>query len=626
MKKFFILLTAICIAFSCFSVINVANAQLPFKDVKANAYYYNAVEWAVNSGVTSGMTPTTFEPNTKCTRGQVVSFLFRASGDAPISTANPFTDVKSKSFYYQPVLWAVSKNITSGTSATTFSPTKNCTRAEVVCFLWRVAGCPSPTSTKNPFSDVGANKFYTKAVLWAVENGITGGTTATTFSPDTACTRAQIVSFLQRFYSPVSAEAVLKVFNKHTEAHIRDTNISDVAQLKENEYLSFAFNVTNNRTIPLKITSMYATINGGPQLHWGALTLGANQSGTCHIYYVNMQSCQKSGSYTVSFYVNNKIVTTKTFVVVDSSYADTSNYWNSVFPVPTAQQIAAYKNPKNLRSPYIAGWLWLEDTVHFTEYSIDFKSDHAPLGTYCCLGQWFLDTSNLKTNYTNVPSSALAYGGLQNTTVAGANKRSILSFWDIDVKDKAGNPVTIRPKIVYPASTSADEFGGEGTGARYTSHYEWEESHWYRMLIQCSTDAKTGNTLVTQWFCDLETMVWTKICTYDTMMKGTYFKSSVAIFLEDYLTEYAGDVRSMETRNARIFNIDTNSWQSLDQIHITPNATDIITAYEGSYAYGARADRFFMITSGVGGDWEHNGMGQKPAWFTTGHTESGNPY
>ncbi len=109
-------------------------------------------------------------------------------------------------------------------------------------------------------------------------------------------------------------------------------------------------------------------------------------------------------------------------------------------------------------------------------------------------------------------------------------------------------------------------------------------------------------------------------------MKGTYFKSSVAIFLENYLTQYAGEVRSMETRNARIFNIDTNSWQSLDQLYVMPNATGDLIEYEGSYAYGARADRFWMITSGVGGDWEHNGLGQKPAWFTTSHTQSGSPY
>ncbi len=625
MKRTILIVIAICITLSCLSAVNIANAQLPFRDVKKSAYYYSAVEWAVNSGVTSGMTATTFEPNTKCTRGQVVSFLFRASGNSPVNTANPFTDVKSNKFYYQPVLWAVSKNITSGTSATTFSPSKNCTRAEVVCFLWRVAGCPKPTSTNNPFGDVGANKFYTQAVLWAVENGITGGTSATTFSPNSACTRAQIVSFLQRFYAPVSAQAVLRIFDKQNETYIRDTNISDVAQLSQNEYFSFTFDVKNNRTTPVKINSIYATINGGPRLSWGGFTLNGAAGTMCHIYYVNMQSCQKSGNYTVSLYINDKVVATSTFIIVNSSYADISGYWNSVFPVPTAQQISAYKNPRNLRSPYIAGWMMLDNTVRYSEYSIDFKSDHAPLGTYCCLGQWYLDTSNLKNSYTNVPDSAVAYGGLQNTTVAGANKRSIFSFWDIDVNDKSGKPVKLRPKIVYPTSSNADEFTGEGTGARYTSHFEWEESHWYRMLIQCSTDEKTGNTLVTQWFCDLETMVWTKICTYDTLMKGTYFKSSVAVFLENYLTEHAGAVRSMETRNARIFNIDTGSWQSLDDMYMVPNNTGDIV-YEGSYAYGARADRFWMITSGVGGDWEHNGMGQKPTAFKTGHTESGRPY
>jgi len=628
MKKFLAVLLTICIVFGCFSSLTLteADAQLVFRDVKASAYYYSAVEWAVQNGVTSGVSATSFAPNNKCTRGQVVSFLYRASGGTPVNTANPFVDVKSSKFYYQPVLWAVSKGITSGTSKTTFSPQSYCTRAEVVSFLWRVAGCPSTTGVSNPFKDVPAKKWYTNAVLWAVQNGITGGTTSVTFEPNTVCTRAQIVSFLQRFYAPLAVTPVLKVINKQTETYIRDTAVSDIAQLKSNEYLSFAFNIKNTRTIPYKVNSMYATINGGQQLHWGAFTLGAGQGTGCNIYYVNMQHYQKSGSYTVSLYVNNAVVATKTFVVVNSAYADVSNYWSSVFPVPTAQQIAAYKNPRNLRSPYIAGWYVQDDTVRFTEYSIDFKSDHSPIGTYCCLGQWFLDTSVLRGTYTNVPDTSLAYGGFQNTDVAGANKRSIMSFWDINVKDKAGNPVTIRPKIVYPTNTNADEFGNEGTGARYTSHFEWEESHWYRMMIQCSTDPKTGNTLVTQWICDLETMVWTKICTYDTLLKGTCFKGNIALFLENYLTQFAGQVRSMEVRNARILNASTGTWQSLDQLYVMPNATGDIFEYEGSYAYGARADRFWMITSGVGGDWEHNGMGQKDEWFTTNHTETGRPY
>ena len=119
----------------------------------------------------------------------------------PINRAegsNPFTDVKEKDYYYEPVLWAVANSITTGTSKTTFSPDNPCTRAQVVTFLWRAAGSPEPTQTNNPFTDVPAGQYYYKAVLWAVEEGITAGTSKTTFSPDESCTRAQVVTFLWR--------------------------------------------------------------------------------------------------------------------------------------------------------------------------------------------------------------------------------------------------------------------------------------------------------------------------------------------------------------------------------------------------------------------------------------------
>jgi hypothetical protein len=128
-----------------------------------------------------------------------VTFLWRAKGSAePESTENPFEDVQEGKYYYKAVLWAVENGITSGTSATEFSPNEPCTRAQVATFLWRAEGQPEPETTENPFADVKAGKYYHKAVLWAVENEITLGTSAGKFSPDDECTRAQIVTFLYR--------------------------------------------------------------------------------------------------------------------------------------------------------------------------------------------------------------------------------------------------------------------------------------------------------------------------------------------------------------------------------------------------------------------------------------------
>lgn len=172
----------------------------PFTDVSADAYYHDAVLWAVEKGITSGTSATTFSPNTVCTRAQAVTFLWRAAGSPePGIAENPFTDVASDSYYYKAVLWAVEKGITSGTSATTFSPNVTCSRAQIVTFLWRGQQSPS-VSTSGAFTDVSADAYYAKAVDWAVSEGITSGTSVTTFSPNANCTRAQIVTFLWRAY------------------------------------------------------------------------------------------------------------------------------------------------------------------------------------------------------------------------------------------------------------------------------------------------------------------------------------------------------------------------------------------------------------------------------------------
>ncbi len=176
-----------------------SKADISFTDVAAGAYYADAVRWAVGKGITNGTTSTTFSPNASCTRAQMVTFLWRAAGSPlPSSNSSNFTDIKSGEYYYNAVLWAVENGITTGTSATTFSPNKTVTRGQTVTFLYRKDNADK-VNTANPFSDVANGKYYTDAVMWAVSNGITNGTTATTFSPDNNCTRGQIVTFIYRY-------------------------------------------------------------------------------------------------------------------------------------------------------------------------------------------------------------------------------------------------------------------------------------------------------------------------------------------------------------------------------------------------------------------------------------------
>ena len=169
-----------------------------FVDVATGSYYEDAVDWAVENGITKGTDDTHFSPDGICTRAQAVTFLWRTAG-SPVSKTStmPFTDVPVGSYYYDAVLWAVENGITKGTSDTTFSPNMTCSRAQIVTFLWRSEKSPA-AGTANPFADVKSTAYYADAVLWAVKENITKGTTSTTFSPNADCTRAQIVTFLWR--------------------------------------------------------------------------------------------------------------------------------------------------------------------------------------------------------------------------------------------------------------------------------------------------------------------------------------------------------------------------------------------------------------------------------------------
>ena len=170
----------------------------PFLDVPAGAYYEDAVVWAVGKGITSGTNATTFDPNGTCTRAQAVTFLWRAAGSpTPKTKLMPFPDVPVGSYYWNAVLWAIEHGITEGTSYLTFSPNDSCTRAQIVTFLWRAKGNPAVTGNA-PFTDVAPDAYYAAAVTWAEKNGITGGIGNGLFGSNNTCTRAQIVTFLYR--------------------------------------------------------------------------------------------------------------------------------------------------------------------------------------------------------------------------------------------------------------------------------------------------------------------------------------------------------------------------------------------------------------------------------------------
>lgn len=170
----------------------------PFADVATDAYYYDAVKWAVNKGITNGVSETLFGPDQACTRAQIVTFLWRAAGSPEPKSGSSFADVAADAYYAKAVAWAVENGITKGTSETTFHPDEICTRAQGVTFLYRALG--KLAAAQAGFTDVAADSYYADAVNWAAENGVTKGISETLFGPDGSCTRAQIVTFLYRAY------------------------------------------------------------------------------------------------------------------------------------------------------------------------------------------------------------------------------------------------------------------------------------------------------------------------------------------------------------------------------------------------------------------------------------------
>ena len=211
MKRFLSFVLLFVMLLQCFAFSAVA--AVTFEDVAPDAYYAEAVVWAVEKGITSGTSETTFSPRTNCTRAQAMTFIWRALGSPePVGTELAFVDVAPDAYYFKPVLWAVENGITGGTSATEFSPRMECTRAQIVTFLWIAKGKPV-VETTNPFTDVPEEKYYYNAVLWAVENGITAGISATSFGPGVSCTRAQIVTFL---YACFYEEAHEHIFGEWT--------------------------------------------------------------------------------------------------------------------------------------------------------------------------------------------------------------------------------------------------------------------------------------------------------------------------------------------------------------------------------------------------------------------------
>ena len=408
----------------------------------------------------------------------------------------------------------------------------------------------------------------------------------------------------------VSVRPCIMIFSAASETALREVGMTvDLASVGAGEYPSFFFAVRNNAAEALDVQEAHVTVDGGEPWGWGPHAIEARGSALYHVYYDNMQTVLSEGEHAATLSINGQDICSAAFTVTQAQD------WGASFPLPSRADIDAANAEARCQAPYVAGCLGIPDGTRYISYSIDFKADAAPVGTYCCLAQWGPDLAGLRRVYPDARcdyDTVGGYAGLQHRSQG--DWVSILSFWDVHYTDETGVTQTLRARLVYPEPNENDSFTGEGTGAHRIVAYPWQEGRWYRMQLRCST-SDAGTTLVDQWICDLTTGEWTRLACYDTGLPEAALITPGFFFLEDYDTSTCGEVRSMEVANIRLTSVEDETQEvDVTSAWLGPNGGE--PTYSGSYAYGAQGNRFWAITSGAGGDWYGGGRGQTAGWYS----------
>lgn len=306
------------------------------------------------------------------------------------------------------------------------------------------------------------------------------------------------------------------------------------------------------------------------------------------------------------------------FSLSSFSYAAAdSRDWSACMQLPSEEEITNYNQSNTQRSPYLAAWFHTKDIGRFSEISVEFKADYLPGGTYCSIANFDLDYSALESKYERIEYNHVAgYAGFQRNANPDRHN-SILSFWDVFCYDSAGNMTKIQASQIAPADPSPSQFDWEGSGVFSLRDYPWEAGKWYRALLQCGKSNETGNTTIEYWVMDLETETWTQLYVFDLGVPDVLFKGDVAVFLENYQAETAGEIRTMEVRNFRVNSVDAGEWKSIETASFSRNFD-----YPGSYQYGSDGQTFWMITTGVPG----LGSEEQGEVLTVKNLEEGIPY
>ena len=281
---------------------------------------------------------------------------------------------------------------------------------------------------------------------------------------------------------------------------------------------------------------------------------------------------------------------------VEKNYPLNRSKWEARMHLPTDKQISEFR-PK-ARSPYIVCWPEFSGTTGYSEYAVDVKADSQPRGTYVNVGYWNMDLSSLKRRYASVASDngtaapGGVYAGFQ--VLEDGSKVAILSVWRLHLTDANGKKSVLDAKRTYAKNPRiAEDFGGEGTGVKTLVDYDWEAGKTYRALIKCGKTA-AGNCELQFWVCDLKASKWTKLVAYDLGYESSYM-TNLGCFLEDFLVEHAGEVRTAEWSNFRAKSHETGSWASAKSAKMERQFEE----WTGSYNFGSNSSCFWTITTGV---------------------------
>ena len=414
-------------------------------------------------------------------------------------------------------------------------------------------------------------------------------------------------------------EGGMAVFSAWDETYLRETD-GDGEEPDEGEFLSFYVDVKSDGPADLSDLPAYYRLDGGTERPFSDVTQEEGNEARYHIELLDMAE-MGPGLHEIEVWVGDNVVHTDRFYVPRD--------WDEIMPDPTEEQIGAVSGKG--RSTYVVYYPQFENTPGITEYAIDFSVDDMNRGTYFSTFNAEMDTADFDKKglsiSENYGTNAGFYGGFQY--LEDGRRAIIMTVWDVFCKDAQGNQKVFRATPLYAdgdarIKSESAENSGEGDFQQFIIDYPWEARHPYRVLVQLGKNEATGNATATMQVCDLTSQEWKKLVTWDLGYPSEYIKTDdLTGFLENYLVQYSGDVRSANFSNIRGRSAQSGEWMAADSVKFTVNNSEDTFDYIGSFQFGSDGHSYYAITSGVDGLCQ---PGESGTVFTVNDPSDGIPY